>query len=394
MWFSTFVIKNLTRRPLRSLLTVFAIAIAIGAVVSLVGVANGFEYSFLSLYKNIGIDMIVTRAGSARRLDSALDESLEPKIKEIAGVREVLSGLADMVTLETPDGDKTMAVLQGWEAETAVFNHLKILDGRALKKGETVVFEVFGEKIEVEVIAKEAMLGTNLAGKLDKKVGDKIEIIEKEIYTVVGVFESDNVYESGAIVIPIKLLQRMMDRPNKVTGFSLVLEDPHNTAEIDRIKHQVEALAPGLAARTTEEHVKSINEIQVAKTMAWLTSIIALFIGFFGIMNTMVMSVHERMHEIGILRAVGWKVVRVIRMILLESVFLSLVGAVFGMVGGTLLVHLLTRLPRVNGLIEGRIEPYLFGYGLVIALFIGLLASILPALRAAQMLPTEALRHE
>jgi putative ABC transport system permease protein len=128
--------------------------------------------------------------------------------------------------------------------------------------------------------------------------------------------------------------------------------------------------------------------------MAWLTSSIALFIGFFGMMNTMVMSVHERMHEIGILRALGWRVMRVIRMIVLESVFLSTLGALAGMIGAVVLVQLLIRFPTVKGLIDGRIQPKFFAYGLVIAVFLGLVGSILPALRAARMLPTEALRHE
>ena len=128
--------------------------------------------------------------------------------------------------------------------------------------------------------------------------------------------------------------------------------------------------------------------------MAWLTSSIALFIGFFGMVNTMVMSVNERMHEIGILRALGWRLLRIIRMVVLESVFLSTLGALAGMAGATVLVQLLTRSPTVNGLIEGKVQPALLGYGLLIALGLGLLGSVLPAVRAAQMLPTEALRHE
>jgi putative ABC transport system permease protein len=128
--------------------------------------------------------------------------------------------------------------------------------------------------------------------------------------------------------------------------------------------------------------------------MAWLTSSIALFIGFFGMVNTMVMSVNERMHEIGILRALGWRVLRIVRMVILESVFLSTLGALAGIAGAIVLVRLLTRSPAVNGLIEGKVQPGLLGYGLLIAIGLGLLGSVLPAMRAAQMLPTEALRHE
>jgi putative ABC transport system permease protein len=376
MWFSTFIFKNLIRRPLRSLLTAFAVALAIGSVIALVGIANGFEQTFLTLYANAGVDMIVVRSGARQRMNSTLDESLGEKIKQIDGVREVLSGLADLVSFE--EAGLYSVVIQGFEPETAVFDHMKIIDGRSLVKGDKRV----------------ALLGTILAGNLGKKVGDEVEVVEGEKYRVVGIYESHNVFENGAIVIPLHELQRLMDRQGKVTGFSLILDNPRDVEAVQEIRRKIEALAPGLSALPTADHVKSITEIRLAKGMAWLTSSIALFIGFFGMMNTMVMSVHERMHEIGILRALGWRVLRVIRMIVLESVFLSTLGALAGMLGAVALVQLLIRFPTVKGLIDGRIQPKFFAYGLVIAVVLGLLGSILPALRAARMLPTEALRHE
>lgn len=376
MWFSTFIFKNLIRRPLRSLLTAFAVALAIGSVIALVGIANGFEQTFLTLYANAGVDMIVVRSGARQRMNSTLDESLGDKIKQLDGVREVLAGLADMVSFE--DAGLYSVVIQGFEPQTAVFDHMKIIAGRSLVKGDK----------------RFALLGTILAGNLGKKVGDDVEVVEGEKYRVVGIYESSNVFENGAVVIPLKELQRLMDRQGKVTGFSLILDNPRDVEAVQEIRRKIEALAPGLSALPTADHVKSITEIRLAKGMAWLTSSIALFIGFFGMMNTMVMSVHERMHEIGILRALGWRVLRIIRMIVLESVFLSTTGALAGMIGAVALVQLLIRFPTVKGLIDGHIQPKFFAYGLVIAVFLGLLGSILPALRAARMLPTEALRHE
>jgi len=61
MWFITFLTKNIRRRPLRSLLTVTAVALGVGAVVSLVGIATGFKSSFLELYGRMGIDLLVIR---------------------------------------------------------------------------------------------------------------------------------------------------------------------------------------------------------------------------------------------------------------------------------------------------------------------------------------------
>jgi putative ABC transport system permease protein len=309
-------------------------------------------------------------------MNSTLDEKLGDKIKQLAGVREVLAGLADTVSFE--DLGLYGIVVQGWEPETAVFDHLKIIEGRKLGKSDH----------------RDVLLGTILAGNLGKKVGDLVEVVEGEKYRVVGIYESHNVFENGALVIPLKELQRLMDRQGKVTGFSLILDNPRDPAALEELRRKIEALGPGLSALPTADHVKSITEIRLARGMAWLTSSIALFIGFFGMMNTMVMSVNERMHEIGILRALGWRILRIIRMVVMESVFLSALGAIAGMAGAVALVRLLTRSPVVNGLIEGKIQPQLLGQGMLIAIVLGLFGSILPAVRAAGMLPTEALRHE
>ena len=61
MYFSTFILKNLLRRPARSMLTIIGLAVAVGAVVSLVGVATGFKDSFLQVYTSRGVDIVVQR---------------------------------------------------------------------------------------------------------------------------------------------------------------------------------------------------------------------------------------------------------------------------------------------------------------------------------------------
>ncbi len=238
------------------------------------------------------------------------------------------------------------------------------------------------------------MLGTVLAKNLGKGVGDTLSLYEGEDFRVVGVYRSSNVFEEGAMVIPLAQLQRLMQREGQVTGLSVILDRSADQATLERVRRQVEALAPALHAMTTDEHVKSLTEIQLAKAMSWLTATVALVLGTFGVMNTMVMAVHERTKEIGILRAIGWRRWRVARLILLESVILSLVGAILGGVGAGLLVRLLTLVPTVNGLIDGRIPPVVLAYALAVALLVGLFGGLLPAYRASRMLPTAALGYE
>lgn len=374
MHFLTIVFKNTIRRPLRSALTVIAIAVAVGTVDALVGVAAGFERTFLSLYKGVGIDLVIVRAVK-QRLNSTLEESLGDKIREVPGVAEVIPGLADMASFE--ESGLFGVLVQGLVPETKVFEHMKIVSGRSLGRDDD----------------KAALIGTVLAKNLDKKVGDSIPLFEEQ-FQIVGIYHSSNVFEEGAVAIPLAELQRLMDRPGQVTGFSVIMKKPSDKARIDRARKEIESLAPGLTALPTDEHVKSVTEIQLAKAMAWLTSAVALLIGGFGMMNTMIMAVHERTKEIGILRAIGWGRGRIVRMILLESLVIGVVGAIVGGIGASILVRLLTRVPTVSGLIDGRIEPRFFFYGLLLALAVGLIGGLLPAYRASRLLPTVALRYE
>jgi putative ABC transport system permease protein len=376
MKFLTFVWKNATRRKLRSSLTVFAVAIAVGAVVSLVGIAVSFERSFLGLYEANGIDLIVVRAGVAQRLTSVLDEKLGGRIQSISGVKRAIPGLVDVVSFAEAGLDGV--VIQGWVPEPLYFEHLHFLAGRPIQKqdGKTII------------------LGAILAANLGKKLHDTLEVFENQTFEVVGVYESYNVFENGCMIMSLAQLQRLTDRSHQVTGFSVMLEPEPGGKPLDRVRHDIESLAPSLKAMPVREHVETLTELRVCHAMAWLTSAVALLIGTAGVLNTMVMSIHERTREIGILRAVGWGQWRVVRAVLSESLMLSLVGALLGTLGATVLVHLLTRLPAANGLIDGHVPLDVIGQGFLIAVLVGLLGGSVSAYRAARMLPVAALRHD
>ncbi|EMI54519.1 ABC transporter permease protein [Rhodopirellula sallentina SM41] len=375
MKFVTMTYRNVMRRPLRSGLTLIAVALAVCAVVSLVGIANGFKATFMNFYQGAGVDLLVVRSGSARRLTSTLDESLGDRIVALDGVVEVIPGLADVVSF--PEAGLYVVPVSGLIPETQVFDAMEPVDGRRLLKTDE----------------RGVMVGITLADSLGKKVGETIDVVEDEPYKIVGIFESFNVLQNGSLVVSVAELQRLMGREGEVSGFSIITSDATDEAMLDRISKQVEAMEPEVKVRPTREHVESLSEIQVAVAMAWLTSAVAIVIGSIGVLNTMFMSIQERTLEIGLLRAIGWTRVRIISMILIESVLLSAIGAAIGIGVSFLLVSVLTHMPAVNGLIEGRIQPTVIMQGVLIALVVGFLGGLLPAYAASKLSPSEALRH-
>jgi putative ABC transport system permease protein len=196
------------------------------------------------------------------------------------------------------------------------------------------------------------------------------------------------------MVVLLPELQKFMGRPGLVTGFAVLTDRPHDEADVQRICGAIAALAPGLSAKPAAESVRSTTEIKFLQAMAWITSAIAIIIGIVVMLNTMVMSVSERTREIGILRAIGWKRRRIVRMVLIEAFLLSLCGGVIGTIGAVALTRALGHHPAVAGLVDTHISGGVIAFGVVCALCVGVLGAAYPAYRGAQLLPTEALRHE
>lgn len=373
----TVVVKNCSRRRTRSLLTVSGIAVAVGAVVALVGIARGFERSLLSAYESRGVDLMVVRAGSMQRLSSTLEESLGQRIRALPGVRDVSPVLADAVSFE--DLDLFGVVIQGYPLDSYMLPQMKIIDGLPMAPQDR----------------RAVWLGKVTAQNLQKSPGDTLEMVDGNQYLVAGIYQSFNVFENGAMVMAMHELQELMDRQGVVTAFCVRLRtDRNDGASVEEIGRQIKALAPGLEALPTKKYVDTAVEIRMARSVAWLISTIALVIGAIGMLNTMLMAVFERTGEIALLRAIGWRKFSVIRLILLESLLLGLAGAALGTLGAVGLTQLLSRLPASGRMVSGQIAPSVILQGVAIAMLVAVLGGIYPAWRAARLLPTEGLRRQ
>ena len=374
MRFSTIIARNMIHRKARTSLTVLGLSVGIAAVMILTGIAWGFEQSFLKIYQTKGIDLVVVRAGISNQLSSNLDAGLADRVRAVEGVADVSPSLIDTVSFE--EKNIVSVLTNGWEGGSRLFRGVRVLDGRALRPGDGRV----------------AMLGRVLRINLGKSVGEEIAIAG-ETFRVVGIFESDSLFENGGLIIPLSELQRMMGRQGQVSGF-VVASKSTDLGEIANLARRIEQRIAGVAAVPARDFVQSDIQIRLTKTMAWATTAVALILGSIGLLNTMVMAVFERTGEVGLLRALGWRRRRILTLILGEALVLGLLGAMVGTVlayGG---VRALVLDPTSQGFIDPNLSPGVIGIGLAMGVGLSLLGGLYPALRAAALDPTEALRHE
>jgi putative ABC transport system permease protein len=364
--------KNLWRRPTRSVLTATALAIAVAAVVALVGVSESLESSFLDLYTTQGGDLVVQRRGGAVQLSKGIKLTIGNEIRKIPGVKEVIGSLMDLISFE--EQDLFMVIVNGWEVDSPVLKRVHPIEGRRLREGDR----------------RAVMLGYILAANLGKHAGDHVQVYGQD-FEVVGVLESFSVYENGGLFMLLDELQRQMDRPGEVTGFMVQSADKTPSA-IATLRKKIEALDPEIAATPCAEFVNSIAQIRITRTMSWFTSIFAIVIGAIGVMNTMAMSVFERRSEIVTLRAMGWRKWRIARMIVSEAMLLAIVGTIVGVALGVGITFLLSHWHRTSGLVQGDISQRAILEGALVATVIALAGAAFPAWRCSNMPIADTMR--
>ena len=306
MYFVTFILKNLTRRPTRTVLTVLGLTVAIGSMIGLLGVTKNFRSSLSETFEQRRVDLVVVRKGASFQLNSEIPESVVDQVKRWPEIEAIDAALVDMSEMQTrePRGPDDVppsrtVLVQGWLPENFGFGDMEITAGRALTKEDQGYHR--------------AMLGSGLASELRKKPGDTITILQKK-FEIVGVFSTSSFYEREGVLTVLKDYQELSGRKNVVTGFSVRVRKRTNNpdAEVEAVRQKMLALTDehgktvDLAPDRPEKYLDNASHLKITTAMAWMVTAIAILIGVIGMLNTMVMSVLERTQEIGILRAVGW----------------------------------------------------------------------------------------
>ena len=385
--------KNLLRKKIRSALTILGIGLSAWVLVSLLGFNKGYESALSKDIDNMGFQVLVTAKGCPYEAATLMlkggtglrymKESIMADILKHKEVEKVTPQLMAAVFDPNRGDSGSINAYLGVDPETfpAMKSYLKFKQGAWFTDSE----------------ASEAVVGYEAAELEQREVGDLLLIPEKNVeIKVVGVLTRSGTADDGTIFMPLRAVQRIFGKEGLITAAGIKVDKNANLTELE---NKLYDLPDVQVVSMAQVKTTIMSLVSTAKVMVFSIALIAILIAMLGVINTILMSVFERVQEIGIIKSMGAMPWDVFRMIWTETVILCLLGGGLG-IGFSFV------LAKITDVLIRRLLPYtptgsliiingslaLLTLGVVVA--IGLISGVYPAWRASRVRPLESIRSE
>jgi putative ABC transport system permease protein len=393
-----FSIKALKANPIRSFLTALGMVIGTASVILVVTISLTSRDYILQQIEGIGSNMIYAyyESGTQAAVQANADYL---KMADVDAVRERLAGRIIAATGVMTSDDRMLiggkerdVAVRGSDQDYKSVRNLVVTSGRFLDASDVALRQ--------HVALLTDKLAERLYGTLSGAMGQIIKVHGLQ-FTVIGTFK-ERVESFGqtelapeTVLIPMTLVSYFTD-VERVDPMYVQVRSPEDVESVTRVVRQVVEARHRIGATYRVENLTSI--LNAAKSISLILSLvlvlvsaIALVISGIGIMNIMLVTVTERTREIGLRMAVGASRREILLQFLTEAVLVSLSGGIIGILVGV-------AIPLSVELFVGNLQIPISAMAVVIAfgvsMMVGLVFGILPANRAAQLSPTEALRYE
>ncbi|CDX03818.1 Macrolide export ATP-binding/permease protein MacB [Desulfitobacterium hafniense] len=396
-------LRALYANKLRSALTMLGIIIGVFAVIIMVAIANGATQSVTSNIQGLGSNLLIVSAGQSSfgGVRGGAGSANTLTMEDVAKVRAAGSAVKAVAPVVNTNAQvvygtgNTSTSVMGTTAEYADVRSIKIAQGRFITE------EDITKSARVAVVGPTVV--ENLFGDANADIIGKNIKLNNIPYQVIGVTVSQGssgmTNNDDMIYAPISSVQSRLVGSKSVRQIYIEAESAQLMTEAQdqvtyalQLAHKIQSGQENDFTITNQAEVLESME-EISQTMTLLLGGIAgisLLVGGIGVMNIMLVSVTERTREIGIRKAIGAGEGDILFQFLIESVVLSLIGGMLGILlgwGGSLVA---SRLFGVTTSVSLSSVGIAFGFSALIGIVFG----VVPAKKAAAMNPIEALRYE
>jgi putative ABC transport system permease protein len=384
-------LRSLRARWVTSLMTIFGTALVVWATVLAFGLADGLDHTLA--VSGDPLDLMVLRKGATAETASIVDESVTREIASLQGIDRGTEGESKGRTLSSPelvvvvpalratDGGRTNLLIRGvTPVARSLRPELQIVTGREARPG-----------------LREAITSRSVSQRFTgAQLGEELQVMGSGL-RIVGIFDANDSAAESEVWTDLDVLAEISKRTGVVSSIQMRATDAQ---AVEELKKAISAEDERFALHAMSERDYYADQAVAGaaiKTVGLIIFVFLLFGAVFAMANTMYGAVATRAREIGTLRALGFSRTSVVNGFLIESLSLALVGGLIGCLG---------TLP-VNGLSTGtanwvtfseltfsfRFGPRVLLQGAALAIAVGVVGGIFPAIRATRMKIVDALRE-
>lgn len=394
----------ITVNKVRSGLTTLGIVIGIGSVIALIAVGQGAQGSITASIQSIGSNLVLVTPGAPRGVGTQVSAGRGTAQTLTQADSDALASSVSLITAVAPETTRSYQVTAvGTNTRVSIVgtvpNYLQVRNVQ-IDTGSFITDQNVLSRSRVAVLGP--TVRDDLFGAGSDPIGQSVRINNID-FKVVGVTVTKGGTGFGSqdnqIYVPISTAQQFLAGDTYVTTISVEAQDQQSMASVQQ---QISAL---LLERhnisdPTKADFQDLNQQDLASAASSVTGTfttllaaiagISLIVGGIGIMNMMLTTVTERTREIGLRKAIGAKSKDISLQFLIESIMLTFLGGVIGVVFGWLLAFLVTTFASIATSISLWSVFLAFG----VSAIIGMVFGYYPARRAAGLNPIEALRYE
>lgn len=406
MIFESFKIalSSLLTNKLRSILTMLGIIVGIGSVIAVISLGEGGKAAILGEFNEIGASTIIISAdrNKASKDDFFTKEDVNEIKKNINGVKYSSGDLSIPISIDI-DNSNHFGIIIAYDIDDIYFNNLDIIYGRNftnIDHESNIVNIIIEESNQNKKISNNYILGESVSLNYKSKVLNANVIgVSKSSNKILNsiISSSSDIKPPIIIYAPIDKVFSLADNTRPMSNIMVATDDPNSN---DFIGEQVIKLLESRHSNSGENIYTKRNAADILKqidsVLGLITSFISavagisLLVGGIGVMNIMLVSVTERTREIGIRKALGATRANILFQFLTESIILTLIGGVLGILFGFSLATIIGRYADFEAIIS--IKSILIA--VIFSSSVGLFFGIYPARKASSLHPIDALRYE